>query len=77
MTNDRPRRPVDTWKNAEAVFKPAPKAPVIIDKQAAIPGAKEMVTLRIDSDVLEHFQSGGPGWQDRMNLILRAAAKLE
>ena len=25
-------------------------------------------------DVLEHFQEGGAGWQDRMNAALRAAA---
>jgi uncharacterized protein (DUF4415 family) len=76
MSNDRPRRPVDPWKTAEAVFKPAPKVPVVIEKQAAIPGAKELVSLRIDCDVLEHFQNGGPGWQDRMNAALRAAADL-
>lgn len=43
-------------------------------KQAAVPGVKEQVTLRIDQDVLEHFQGGGPGWQDRINEALRKAA---
>ena len=38
------------------------------------PGIKEQVTLRIDQDVLEHFQAGGPGWQDRINDALRKAA---
>jgi uncharacterized protein (DUF4415 family) len=33
-----------------------------------------MVTLRIDCDVLEHFQADGPGWQDRINEALRRAA---
>ena len=27
--------------------------------------------MRIDRDVLEHFQEGGPGWQDRINEALR------
>lgn len=76
MSNDRPRRPADPWKTAEAVFKPAPAAPVVVEKKASIPGAKEMVSLRLDSDVLEHFQSGGPGWQDRLNAALRSAAGL-
>jgi uncharacterized protein (DUF4415 family) len=39
----------------------------------SIPNAKELVSLRIDRDVLEHFQEGGPGWQDRINDALRKA----
>jgi uncharacterized protein (DUF4415 family) len=35
-----------------------------------------MVTLRIDQDVLAHFQDEGPGWQDRLNAALRKAAGL-
>lgn len=74
-SRDRSR---DPRKAAEAAFKavtskapePAPKPP------AALPGAKEMVSLRLDQDVLEHFQSDGPGWQDRINAALRKAAGL-
>jgi uncharacterized protein (DUF4415 family) len=69
---NRPRRPQDPFAAAEALFskKPAPivEAPA---PAAAIPGARESVTLRIDSDVLAHFQTGGPGWQDRINAALR------
>ena len=43
-------------------------------KSTALPGVKELVSLRIDQDVLEHFQAGGPGWQDRINDALRKAA---
>jgi uncharacterized protein (DUF4415 family) len=32
------------------------------------------VTLRIDRDVLDHFQQDGPGWQDRINAALRKVA---
>jgi len=35
---------------------------------------KELVSLRIDQDVLEHFRAGGPGWQERINETLRKAA---
>jgi uncharacterized protein (DUF4415 family) len=57
------------------MFKKATTPQVEVPKRApAVPGAKEMVTLRIDADVLEHFQEGGAGWQDRMNAALRAAA---
>ena len=40
----------------------------------ALPGVKELVSLRIDRDVLDFFQEDGPGWQDRINAALRKAA---
>ncbi|MGY3458858.1 uncharacterized protein (DUF4415 family) [Bradyrhizobium sp. LM3.4] len=52
----------------------ATKVAVAPPKQNVAPGVKEQVTLRIDQDVLEHFQAGGPGWQDRINDALRKAA---
>ena len=48
-----------------------PEAP---PKSTALPGVKELVSLRIDQDVLEFFQEGGAGWQDRINDALRKAA---
>lgn len=77
MSHDRTRRPTNARDKAEALFKPAvPKAPEAPAKRATIPGAREAVTLRLDSAVLEHFQSAGPGWQDRINDALRQAAGL-
>ena len=37
---------------------------------------KEPVSLRLDGDVLRHFRRTGRGWQSRINLALRKAAKL-
>ena len=71
MPNDRHRGAGDAAFKA-ATTKP-PEGP---QKAAVIPGVKEMVSLRIDKDVLEHFQSEGPGWQDRINAALRKAAGL-
>jgi uncharacterized protein (DUF4415 family) len=34
---------------------------------------KKQVTLRLDQDVIEHFRSGGPGWQSCINEALRRA----
>ena len=34
---------------------------------------KTPVTLRLDPDVLDKFRATGPGWQSRMNAVLRAA----
>ena len=36
---------------------------------------KRQVTLRLDADVLDHFRSGGPGWQSRINAALKKAAQ--
>jgi uncharacterized protein (DUF4415 family) len=78
MMSQPPRRPRtlnDARTEAEAAFKKTttkiPEAPI---SKAAIPGVKELVSLRIDQDVLEHFQSDGPGWQDRINDALRKVA---
>jgi uncharacterized protein (DUF4415 family) len=73
-----PFRRTDPFATAEAAFKAAttkPAAPAA-PRPAALPGVKEAVTLRVDQDVLHHFQEGGPGWQDRMNAALRKAAGL-
>ena len=37
---------------------------------------KTLVSLRLDPDVIKHFRRSGPGWQSRINLALRKAAKL-
>lgn len=75
---DQPRRPRtlnDARSEAEAAFKKATtKVAVAPPKQAAVPGVREQVTLRIDQEVLEFFQASGPGWQDRINDALRKAA---
>ncbi|MEO8668639.1 MAG: BrnA antitoxin family protein [Bauldia sp.] len=71
----RPRATSDVMKAAEAVFRPAPpKLPDGTPKPVALPGARESVTLRLDSDVLAFFQEDGPGWQERINAALRKAA---
>lgn len=37
--------------------------------------SKRMMTLRIDGDVVEWFKGHGPGYQSRMNAVLRAYMK--
>ena len=66
---------MDPRERAEAAFKSATtKTPQSAVPAPALPGAKELVSLRIDRDVLDHFQADGPGWQERMNAALRKAA---
>jgi uncharacterized protein (DUF4415 family) len=75
---DQPRRPRtlnDARTEAEAAFKKTTtKVPEAPPRKIALPSVKEQVSLRIDQDLLEHFQEGGPGWQDRINDALRKAA---
>jgi uncharacterized protein (DUF4415 family) len=37
---------------------------------------KEAVNLRLDAEVVEHFRKSGPGWQTRINDLLRKVAGL-
>lgn len=68
------RRTTDSRQMAEMAFKAATTKPAqTAPKAPSVPGAKELVSLRIDRDVLDHFQEGGPGWQERINDALRAA----
>jgi uncharacterized protein (DUF4415 family) len=39
-----------------------------------LPGVKELVSLRVDREILDYFQDAGPGWQDRIVEVLRKAA---
>ena len=75
MPNDRTRRPTSSREVAEAAFKKATTKPLEVPQaKPSVPGVKETVSLRIDRDVLDHFQAAGPGWQDRINEALRKAA---
>ena len=70
------RRPIDARTAAEKAFKAVTTKPVEGPPKppSNLPGAKETVSLRIDRDVLDFFQEGGPGWQERINAALRKAA---
>ncbi len=48
--------PEDWFKSAEAVM----------------PTPKKLLSLRLDSDVVDWFKQQGPGYQTRMNAVLRA-----
>ncbi|MNL86537.1 hypothetical protein D3C87_2152760 [compost metagenome] len=59
------------------MFKPAKKPTVAAVERRVVPEARELVSIKIDSAVLEYFQKDGPGWQDRINDALRAAMKAD
>jgi uncharacterized protein (DUF4415 family) len=67
----------DARDMAERAFKAATVKPTeAAIKAPLVPNAKEQVSIRLDRDVLEHFQGDGPGWQERINAALRKAAGL-
>jgi uncharacterized protein (DUF4415 family) len=71
------RRPTyDPRTAAEKAFKAATTKPPpeLPPQPPSPPGVKELVSLRIDRDVLDFFQADGPGWQERINAALRKAA---
>ena len=71
----RRNAPPDTRALAERAFKAITTKPAELPvEKPVVPGAKEMVSLRLDRDVLDFFQADGPGWQDRINAALRKAA---
>ena len=79
MAEDRNRRRfTDPRATAEAAFRaattptPAAPPPQPAARPTTIPGSREVVSLRLDSAVLAHFQKDGPGWQDRINEALRS-----
>jgi uncharacterized protein (DUF4415 family) len=72
-------RPTDALSVAESVFKPATPAAaesVRVQRKGGVPVSKELVSIKLDSDLIAHFQEDGPGWQDRINDALRRATGL-
>lgn len=51
--------PEDWYKSAEAVM----------------PTPKKLLSLRLDSDIVDWFRQQGPGYQTRINAVLRAFVK--
>ncbi len=54
--SDIPKLDDDFWENAKIVAPPG----------------KERITFRVDREVLEFFRKDGPGYQTRMNAVLRS-----
>lgn len=46
-------------------------APSVKSTKSAAAGVKQIVTIRLDVDMLEWYKSAGPGYQTRINQILR------
>jgi len=42
------------------------------DADIIVPEPKEAISIRVDRDVLAWFRKQGPGYQSRMNAVLRS-----
>jgi uncharacterized protein (DUF4415 family) len=63
MPADRTRSISTSRDAAEAAFKAATTKPTELPpKRPTVPNTKELVSLRIDREILDHFQEAGPGW---------------
>jgi uncharacterized protein (DUF4415 family) len=47
-------------------------ARAVVKRGLAAPATKTLLSLRVDSDVVEWFRAQGRGYQSRMNALLRA-----
>ncbi len=59
-----------TSEHREADLKHIAKG--IVRRGLKVVGPKELVSLRIDADVLKWFKACGAGYQTRINAVLRA-----
>ena len=63
---------VDKLAEADLIDESLPELDETFWQEAVfVPGPKRQITLRIDQDVVEYFRSQGPGYQRRMNAVLR------
>jgi uncharacterized protein (DUF4415 family) len=60
FTQDAPATSAQDWADAVA------------HRGLPMRARKEQIALRVDSDVLSWYRQQGPGWQTRMNAVLRA-----
>ncbi len=66
--DDAPELTDEWFENAD--LKKAGK----VVRRGRPPGsAKQLISLRLDADVIEKFRAGGAGWQSRINDALRKA----
>ena len=60
---------------AAAVASDPDAAPLDIDWSQAVlivPPKKKAISIRVDPDVLDYFKNEGPGYQRRINAVLRS-----
>jgi len=70
---DSPPLTTEQWKHARPLKEVMPEFVEAWRRSRGRPKAanpKALVSLRLDSEVLEVFKAEGPGWQTRINKVL-------
>lgn len=70
----QPRKKVGNraGRSSGSVSTPPTKRADWVNLKVAWPQPKQAISLRIDQDILAWFRDRGPGYQTRMNAVLRA-----
>ncbi|WP_284620759.1 BrnA antitoxin family protein [Rubrivivax pictus] len=68
MSSDKKGQPTDEHPE----FNPTHVVKGIVRRGLKPVANKELISLRIDQDVIEWFKAQGPGYQTRINSVLRA-----
>ncbi|HYF88972.1 BrnA antitoxin family protein [Azospirillum sp.] len=77
--SDNPELTEEEMRQARPFAEVFPELAASIKRRPGRPPAenpKLQVTIRLDAEVVEHFKAGGPGWQSRINEVLRKSAGL-
>jgi uncharacterized protein (DUF4415 family) len=79
-SEDNPEWTAEDFRKARPAGEVLPEAAVaaLVKSKGGRPSgsSKEQVSLRIDRAALDYFRAGGPGWQSRINEVIRKAAGL-
>lgn len=78
--SDNPEWTEEELKNARPFAEVFPELHEKMKKARGRPPVekpRQLVSIRLDPDVISYFKRGGKGWQTRINDMLRKAAGLE
>jgi uncharacterized protein (DUF4415 family) len=65
---------------AEAVKRDRDAAPIDIDwsdAEVVVADTKQAISIRLDRDIVEFFKRTGPGYQTKINAVLRSYVRHE
>ena len=76
---DNPPVTEEMWSRMRPAIEAAPEIVAAYRRRRGPQKAptKQLVSLRLDRDVVAHFRKRGAGWQQRVNEALRKAARLK
>src|SRR5438105_15836821 len=76
------KKPTEAWSDpddapdlTESPWREMMDAAIVRRGRPPLENPKVSTTIRLDADVLEAFKADGPGWQSRINEVLRKAAR--